>query len=193
MSSPDSKSQLRRSLVAARLEAARARPDAAAQLVMHWPVSLLVSGRVVAGYRPLPGEMDPAPLMTTLLEAGARLALPVMREGEAALDFHAYAPGDPLERRAFGVEEPLRDAAMVQPDIVLVPLVGADLQGTRLGFGKGFYDRTLARLRAEGPVLAIGLAYTEQVLETLPADPHDEALDAVVTDSGFLGIRLKPD
>ena len=154
---------------------------------------MLVSGRTVAGYAPLPGEMDPGPLMTMLSEAGAQLALPVMPEGEGALQFHAYAPGDVLERRAFGVLEPSRQAPIVEPDIILVPLVGADPAGTRLGFGKGYYDRTLGALRQKRPVLAIGLAYAEQVLETLPADPHDQALDAVLTDVEFLGITTRPD
>ena len=189
----DRKAELRHRLLSARRDAAAARPEAAKALVSHWPVRVIVAGKTVAGYAPLPGEMDPGPLMSTLAGAGARLALPVMPEGEGPLSFHAWSPGEPLERRAFGVAEPRRDAPVVQPDIVLVPLVGADPAGTRLGFGKGYYDRTLAVLRCAGPVLAIGLAYAEQVLETLPADPHDEALDAVLTDVEFLGINLPPD
>lgn len=193
MPSPDPKSELRRRLLAARRTAAQARPDGAVKLVHHWPADLLVVDRVIAAYRPLPGEMDPGPLMRMLVAAGARLALPVMPEGEGGLSFHAYADGDSLERRRFGVEEPLREAAEVRPDIVLVPLVGADLAGNRLGFGKGYYDRTLQALRRTGAVLAIGLAYAEQVLETLPAEPHDERLDAVLTDVEFLGISSQPD
>ncbi len=193
MPSPDRKADLRQRLLAARRDAAAARPDAANALVSHWPVSVIVAGKTVAGYVPLPGEMDPAPLMSTLAGAGAQLCLPVMPDGEGALSFQAWAAGDPLETRAFGVQEPRRDAPAVRPDIVLVPLVGADPAGTRLGFGKGYYDRTLAGLRQSGTVLAIGLAYAEQVLETLPADPHDEPLDGVLTDVEFLGISLPPE
>lgn len=193
MSSPDRKSDLRRRLIAARQEAARARPDAPRALLHHWPVDLMVAGKTVAGYAPLPGEMDPGPLMAMLSEAGAQLALPVMPEGVGALRFHAYAPGDALERRAFGVLEPRREAQILDPDIILVPLVGADPAGTRLGFGKGYYDRTLEAQRRARPVLAVGLAYAEQVLEMLPADPHDQPLDAVLTDVEFLGISSKPE
>jgi 5-formyltetrahydrofolate cyclo-ligase len=186
MSVDDPKAALRRRLLALRMDVSAARPDAGAALVEHWPEAwALPAGCVVAGYRALPGEIDPEPLMRHLASRGAELALPVTQAPDGPLLFLAWSPGDPLQRAAFGVEEPTGKAPARHPDLVLVPLLGVDRHGMRIGFGKGYYDRTLARLRTLAPVRAVGLAFSEQRLDSVPFDDHDQPLDALVTDSGF--------
>jgi len=187
-----SKSALRQALLADRVAAATQRPQAAEVLAGHFaPTWRPEKGQVVAGYRPLHHEMDPGPLMAAFMEAGARLCLPVMQSEEQPLLFRSWRPGDTLETGAFGVEEPVDRAPELVPDLVLVPLVGVDRTGVRLGFGKGYYDRTLAALRARGPVRAVGLAYAEQLVDRVPSEPHDEALDALVTDAGWHSFHRK--
>lgn len=181
-----SKSALRQRLLADRVAAATQRPQAGETLPGHFaPTWRPAKGQVVAGYWPLHHEMDPGPLMMSFLEAGARLCLPVMQGEERPLLFRSWRPGDTLETGTFGVEEPVDRAPESVPDLVLVPLVGVDRAGMRLGFGKGYYDRTLAALRRAGTVRAVGVAYAEQLVDRVPSEAHDQALDALVTDAGW--------
>lgn len=182
------KDELRALMLAVRAAAAEAAPDAAERLADHWPPALGPS--VVAGYRPIRGELDPAPLMARLAERGAALALPVTppRGVGAPLTFRRWRPGDPLVRSAWGVAEPTEAAPLALPDLVLTPLLAFDLGGGRLGWGQGHFDRTLRSLRAGRRVLAIGLAYAAQQRPDLPLEPHDEPLDGVLTETGFLAV-----
>ncbi|MEA1943249.1 MAG: 5-formyltetrahydrofolate cyclo-ligase [Pseudomonadota bacterium] len=181
-----SKSALRQKLLADRIAAATRRPQAAADMAAHFaPTWRPEKGQVVAGYRPLHHEMDPGPLMAAFMEAGARLCLPVMQADDQPLLFRGWRPGDTLETGSFGVEEPVDRAPELVPELVLVPLVGVDRKGMRLGFGKGYYDRTLAALRAKGRVRTVGVAYAEQLVDRVPSEPHDQPLDALVTDAGW--------
>jgi 5-formyltetrahydrofolate cyclo-ligase len=138
---------------------------------------------ILASYAALGDELDPAPLESAALAAGFALAFPRVRP-DAPLAFHraAYADLSPGFR---GIPEPSADTPQVRPDLVLVPLVAADLSGTRLGQGGGHYDRTLAALRAQGPLLAIGLAWDVQLASALPAQPWDQPLDAIATPTAF--------
>lgn len=186
----NSKPALRQRLLAERVAACAARPQAADRLVAYFaPNWRPHKGQVVAGYWPLHHELDPRPLMSAFLDTGVRLCLPVMLRDDAPLIFRSWRPGDRLETGVFGVEEPTDRAPETVPDLVLVPLVGIDRQGMRLGFGKGYYDRTLAALRAQGPVRAVGVAYPEQCVDRVPCEPHDQALDALVTDTGWTTFR----
>lgn len=143
----------------------------------------LPEAAVVAGYWPLAHELDPRPAMRRLSAAGHRLALPRMQGPRAPLAFHAFAWPDPLFLGRFGVREPDAAAAICRPTVVLVPLLGFDRQGHRLGYGKGYYDRTLRALRAEGSgCLAVGLAFAAQEVAELPATASDEPLDLVITE-----------
>lgn len=179
------KKRLRASALKRRQDAARRQPDAGRALVAHFPDAAWPAlHAVVAGYRPVRGEMDPAPLMETFLLEQALLALPVVTGPEQALQFRSYAPGDTLIRGAFGIEEPEPRKPVLTPSLVLVPLVAFDSRCHRLGYGGGYYDRTLAALRANGPVIAVGLAYEAQRVARLPAGSHDRVLDYVVTESG---------
>jgi len=140
----------------------------------------------VAGYHALPGELNPAPLLRALIHDGIACALPVVPGRAVPLEFRQWVPGDRLRTGSFRVKEPLEDAQAVRPDLVLVPLVAFDEGGGRLGYGGGYYDRTLELLRASGEVIAVGLALELQCVEDLPLEPTDQRLDAVVTESRVL-------
>ena len=176
------KADLRRRALTARQSAHEAAPDAGDRLVEHFPFELLAPGSVVSAYWPLPGEIDPRPLMVELAARGARLALPVIVARGSPLIFRAWQAGDALEPRAFGLMEPSESAPVHVPDILLVPLLAIDPDGNRLGFGKGYYDRTLAGLRAAGAPLAVGLAYAAQMVVAVPVDEFDQPLDWIVTE-----------
>ena len=138
----------------------------------------------MAGYWPTNEEADIRPLMTALHQRGHRLALPRVMARGAPLRFLRWHPGDRLEAGFGGIPEPAAGAEEIHPEVLLVPLLGFDGTGLRLGYGGGFYDRTLAALRRAGGVEAIGIAFSDQEVDSLPAGDHDERLDWVVTESG---------
>ncbi len=141
---------------------------------------------IVSGFLTIGEEIDPAPLMRRLLGEGYSLCLPVMEGKGKPLVFRAWKPGDPLAETTWGIREPLPEAAVVDPDIVLGPLLAFDTVGYRLGYGGGFYDRTFARLRALKPVVSIGIAFDEQRVDAVPHVDYDERLDWILTPSGPL-------
>ena len=151
----------------------------------------IMPGAVVAGYSPIRSEIDPAPLMQELAARGMRLALPVIAARDAPLGFRRWAAGDKLLRGPLGILEPSPDAAEIVPDIVLVPLAAFDRSGHRIGYGAGHYDRTLARLRDSKKIIAIGLAFAVHEIETIPALPHDVALDYVLTETQLFDFRSR--
>ncbi|HWV83259.1 MAG TPA: 5-formyltetrahydrofolate cyclo-ligase [Hyphomicrobiaceae bacterium] len=139
---------------------------------------------IVSGYYPMEGEIWPLPLMAALRSKGHSLALPVMQGKGDPLLFRAWTPGDPLIPGVWGIRQPAPDRAVVLPDIVLVPLLAFDARGYRLGYGGGYYDRTLRSLRAVKPILAVGLALDELEVDAVPHLDYDERLDWVLTPSG---------
>ncbi|WP_291841571.1 5-formyltetrahydrofolate cyclo-ligase [Maricaulis sp.] len=193
MISSTDKPALRTRMLELRRRAAQARPEAGQLLAAGFPDQWIPpAGAVVAGYWPLTGEIDPRPLMNRLAAKGVRLCLPVVMGAGRALSFRSYRDGDPLERRGMGVSEPLASQAECRPNLLLVPLLASDHAGNRLGFGKGYYDCTLATLRASGPTLAIGLAFDCQMVAELPAYSHDEPLDGLVSDTTVFDFRDEP-
>jgi 5-formyltetrahydrofolate cyclo-ligase len=130
-------------------------------------------------------EIDPRPLMRRLAAAGILLALPAVARREHPLEFRAWRPDDPLEAGDHGTFHPPAGGAIVRPLLVLVPLLAFDRSGRRLGYGGGYYDRTLASLRESGHTLAVGLAYSAQEFDQLPHGPHDQLLDGIATEAGF--------
>ena len=144
---------------------------------------------VVAGYMPMRSEADPLPLMRALAARGARLARPVVVARAAPLAFRVWREGDALVAGPFGTWHPAATAAPLAPDIVLAPLAAFDRRGHRIGYGGGYYDRTLADLRARTPVIAAGVAFAVQEVETVPASPHDAVLDVVLTDLECIDLR----
>jgi 5-formyltetrahydrofolate cyclo-ligase len=141
-------------------------------------------GAIVSGFSAIRDEIDPAALLARLHREGHRLSLPVMQGKGLPLVFRAWAPGDDMGRVQWGIAEPLPDRPELEPDVVLVPLLAFDGQGYRLGYGGGFYDRTLARLRAIKPVVAVGVAYDELKVDAVPHLHYDQPLDWVLTPSG---------
>jgi len=139
---------------------------------------------VVSGFASLPDEFRLWPLLRTLPGQGFRLALPVMQGKGNPLMFRAWAPGDAMDSGVWGIAEPKVDKATLEPDILLVPLLAFDALGWRLGYGGGFYDRTLRGLRARKPVVAVGIAFDEQRVDAVPHLDYDERLDWVLTPSG---------
>jgi 5-formyltetrahydrofolate cyclo-ligase len=137
-------------------------------------------GMAVAAYCATADEIDPAPILAALRAAGATPCLPAVDGGD--LVFRAHMSGAALERGPLGILQPASEATQVSPHALIVPLLAFDLRGYRLGYGKGYYDRAIRRLRADGRVFAIGLAFEAQRLDLLPWDAWDEPLDAVATE-----------
>ena len=137
----------------------------------------------VAGYAAIGSEADPGELLRRLDAAGHVCSLPSVERRHAPLVFRCWRPGEPLVSGEHGTRAPLRGAPPCRPEIVLVPLLAFDAEGRRLGYGGGYYDRTLAALRAGAPgVLAVGVAFSAEEAQDLPEDEFDERLDWIVTE-----------
>lgn len=143
---------------------------------------------LVAGYWPFPDEIDPRPLMLALGRQGRRLALPVVIERDRHLDFRAWTPGDDLEPGDHGTWHPFAVAPLVVPDVVLVPLLAFDRAGWRLGYGGGYYDRTLEGLRRAARVTTIGIGFAAQEVAGVPHGGHDQRLDWIATETGLIEV-----
>lgn len=181
-----SKQALRRQAAARRSHASReAGPDAALRLADNLlRRGELAKARMISGYWPMREEVDPRPAMEALHARGAGLCLPVIVGAERPLVFRRWQPGDPLVTEASGTSVPGQTAPEEVPDILLVPLLAFDDEGYRLGYGGGFYDRTLEKLRGGKEPLAVGLAFAAQYVESLPSGMHDEKLDLIATEQG---------
>ena len=167
------------------------RIETALAVAEAFPFSLVdVRDRIVSAFLPIQSEIDARPLMDVLREAGARLALPAFPDRKGPMVFRLLDRTAPLVPMGFGTFGPGDDQPEVQPDILITPLSVFDRRGNRIGYGKGHYDRALARLDATGPRLAIGLAFSVQEVEDIPAEPHDRPLDGVLTDRGFRSFRM---
>lgn len=172
--------------MALRLEAAARRAAACAAVDQHPAVERLddelkpFAGHPVSFYMAMRDEIDPRPAMVRAVLRGPVL-LPVTRRGQPLL-FRRWQPGTPMVRDRLGVEHPDDGQETGTPDVVVVPLLAFDAAGHRLGYGGGYYDRTLAALRTERPITAIGFAFSAQEVGRLPAEATDQALDAVVTE-----------
>lgn len=163
---------------------AKAAQDLAAQVFSFMDTPLQKNVSSVAGYWPLKSEISILPVLMALSARGVALCLPHTHGRDAALDFLSWSPSAPLVRGRFAglVEPDPRHAAIVMPDIVLVPLLGFDRHCQRLGYGAGHYDRTFAHMAAAGhkPV-KIGVAYDMQMTDDMVTEPHDVPLDAICT------------
>ena len=141
---------------------------------------------VVSGFSSLPDEFRAWPLLRRLHGEGHPLAMPVMQGKSLPLLFRAWAPGDAMDKAVWGIAEPRTDKPVLEPDVVLVPLLAFDAAGWRLGYGGGYYDRTLRGLRARKSIIAVGLAYDEQQVDAVPHLDYDERLDWVLRPSSPL-------
>lgn len=161
------------------------RVDAARDAVGHFLHGVDVGkAEIVAAYWPIRDELDIKILIGKMMDAGQPVCLPVVLGPEQPLELRLWQEGAPLYEAGFGTLAPEDGAPRVEPDVILMPLLGFDRRGTRLGYGGGYYDRTLAHLKKR-PRL-IGFAFARQEIELIPRQSHDVPLDTVVTE---LGVR----
>lgn len=177
---------------------AREHPDADRRLVevARGPLSERFPDprdQVAAVYHGLGSEISALALADWLARAGWTLALPSVEgadpEGGGHMVFRRWTPGEALARDAIGLVAPPPEQPVVQPDLVVTPLLAFDRQGRRLGQGGGYYDRALATLRARKRVFVLGLAYVGQETHGLPDEPHDQRLDAILTENEYIAVQ----
>ena len=174
----DVKALARKAAFAARKEAfARGQGQAAEILADYLSAQ---AGAVLSGYMPMRTEIDPLPAMAA--HRGV-VGVPVIPGPAMALRFREWSPGCALVAGEFGALIPA-EGAWVEPAVLIVPMLAFDARGYRLGYGGGFYDRTLEGLRARRPTLAVGFAFAAQEVDEVPIDAYDQQLDAVVTEEG---------
>ena len=169
-------------------------PEADWMAADHAPAMLAALGLkgpgVLAIYKAIGAEVDPRPLGETLARQGWSLALPCVEAVDGPLVFREWAPGRPLVHDLAGLPAPSQAAEEVIPRLVVVPLLAFDADGGRLGQGGGHYDRTLEAARAHrAPPPFIGLAYSGQQVPALPREPHDQPLDGILTEAGYIAVR----
>ena len=185
------KAELRRDAVARRDALPANVRQAAAETIAARTFPLAIGpGVIVSGFMPLKSEISPLPLMKKLAAAGAQLALPAIAGRGKPLD-HARRgiSTQPLDRGQWDIREPKPEAAEVAPDILLVPLLAFDRSGHRIGYGAGYYDMTIAKLRAQKIVTAVGIAFAAQEVAKVPATERDARLDLVLTEREVMDFR----
>ena len=185
----EAKRKCRAKAHARRRAAAAVQPQAGEALCAALAQSRLLHRRaaLVGGYAAFGSEIDALPLLRVFLRAKRRIALPVMAGKE--LQFTAWDGRAPLRRGRLGVPAPRSLVAVGVPNILLVPVLAYDAAGHRLGRGGGHYDRFLAWARAQKSLLAVGLAFAEQEMPSVPCGARDQKLDAVCTPRGFVWTR----
>ena len=146
------------------------------------PAGLDLAAGIVSGFIPYKSEITTVPMLNRLHRDGWQTCLPIVIAQEEPLVFRAWAPGDPLVPGAWDIPVPVDSAPEVLPDVLLVPMLAFDRKGFRLGYGGGFYDRTLEKLRELKTVVAIGVAYHAQMVDEVPVGIHDAPLDYVMTE-----------
>jgi 5-formyltetrahydrofolate cyclo-ligase len=190
LSIDDLKIELRQTAFARRDALPAVERQAAAETIAARPFPIPVApGVIVSGFSPLKTEINPLPLMRRLAAAGAHLALPVVAGRGKPLIMRSYAFGQPLNEGVWGIREPKPDAPEVDPDILIVPLAAFDRLGHRIGYGAGYYDMTINRLRSIKPVVAVGIAYAAQEESEVPVTARDERLDLVLTELEVIDFR----
>lgn len=192
----DAKNALREYAGARRRLAHRlAGPAASVRAANHFLAAVPVPlGAIISAYWPIRDEFDPMPLLRRLAAAGYACALPVVDRKRHELVFRAWRPGARLLEGPFRIPEPLDSAPEVTPNLLIVPMLAFDAAGYRLGYGGGYYDRALAKLRVAGAgVLAIGIAFAEQQVERVPHTERDERLDWIVTERGAAQFEPEPE
>jgi 5-formyltetrahydrofolate cyclo-ligase len=170
-------------------ELARALPDFGRRIAAHIDELPITPDARVSGYRALAEEADPSGLVSALQANGCEICYPRVHMKGQPLWFHVPVANEPWVPGAFGIPEPRADWPRAFPSVLLVPLLAFDATGHRLGYGGGYYDRTLAQLRHERTVMAIGVAFGGQEVSSVPHDSSDETLDMVITEAGVRRFR----
>ncbi len=188
---PDPKTMLRQQALARRRSLdPQSRALLTARLVEEGVARARLWGaRIVSAFSPIRDEPDALALLQALAAEGFATALPVTVANGAPLIFRLWSPGAPTVVGALGILEPSPDARAVDPDLLFVPLAAFDRRGHRIGYGAGHYDRTLKRLRAAGPVRAVGVAYSVCEVAAVPDAAHDEPLDFILTEREWIAAR----
>jgi 5-formyltetrahydrofolate cyclo-ligase len=186
----NSKTALRRDAITRRdALPADARQAAAEAIAARAFPLVLAPGTIVSGFMPMKSEIDPQPLMRQLAEQGVRLALPVLAGRGKPLVLREWTFGEPLSEGVWGIREPEPEAEEVEPDILLVPLLAFDRAGHRIGYGGGYYDRTIVQLRTRKAVVAVGLAFAALEVPVVPVTQGDAGLDLVLTEREVIDFR----
>jgi len=172
------KAAARKAAFAARKQAFAAGQGQAAEILADFLAPH--RGKALAGYMAMRTEIDPFAAMAA---HQGPVCVPVIIANGQPLKFREWSVGCKMEMGAFGAEIPA-EGAWIEPEVLIVPLVGFDARGFRLGYGGGFYDRTLQGLRAKRPTLAVGFAFSAQAMPEVPIDKFDQRLDAMVTETG---------
>ncbi len=149
----------------------------------------LWSPRVVSAFHPIREEPDILALLDALSEEGHATSLPVVAGRRIDLTFRLWRPGEPTLLGKMGIPQPLESARAVEPDLLFVPLACFDRRGHRIGYGAGYYDRSLARLRATKTIHAVGVAYGVCEVAAVPYEAHDQSLDVIVTEQETIFVR----
>jgi 5-formyltetrahydrofolate cyclo-ligase len=184
MAKDSEKARLREAASAKRRALPVAERERAAQAVARHAAFIagIAAGRTVSGFATFGDELDTGPLLSELDRLAVRLTLPVVGRRGHPLIFRPWRPGDETVPGPFGIPQPLPEAGTAEPTVFLVPLLAFDRRGYRLGYGGGFYDRTLAAARAHRHIVALGLALAIQEVAAVPTDPFDEPVDGVLTE-----------
>jgi len=186
----DAKELFRLKMAGERTAAAKARPDAAQHAARVFLDSIpLLTGSIISLYHPIKDELDTKPLADELIERGFEICLPVVVKKKSPLTFRQFQRGDALEEGAYGVMTPSPEAAELIPDIIATPLLAFDRSGGRLGYGGGFYDRTLEQARADRDILVVGYAFGAQEVDAVPVSRLDQRLDWIVTERAAIRAR----
>jgi 5-formyltetrahydrofolate cyclo-ligase len=188
------KKTMRTQALARRADLAKAAPDASRRMAENFLASIpLAKGAAVSAYVAIGDEADPSPLIEALRKSGHPILLPRVAGRGQALGFHLYARDANLVPGVFGLSQPAADWPEATPDALVVPLLAFDGQGNRLGYGAGFFDRTLASLRAKRKVFAVGYAFAGQEVADVPHHDGDERLDWIVTEKGARRFTKRPE
>ena len=181
---------LRERMKAERRIAFKKREDAGAHAARNFLNAIEVpDDAIISLYFPMSTELDTEPLVAALVERGNAIALPVVAKRASPLIFRRYAPGDPMAPGSYGEQIPTEDAEEVSPDILVVPLLAFTARGDRLGYGGGYYDRTLEKLRAAKKITAVGYAFGAQEVDDAQVSPLDQPLDWIVTERRAIRCR----
>jgi 5-formyltetrahydrofolate cyclo-ligase len=187
---PGQKELLRNEALLRRDALPAAQRQAAAETIAtrQFPVAV-PRGAVVSGFMPMKSEINPLPLLKRLAAEGAKLALPVVAGRGKPLIMRAWEFGAPLDAGVWGIRQPKADAPEIDPDILIVPLAAFDRAGHRIGYGAGYYDMTITRLRKIKPVTVIGIGFALQEIPRVPATERDARLDLVLTEREIIDFR----
>jgi 5-formyltetrahydrofolate cyclo-ligase len=154
-----------------------------------FPIQAKIGQQIISGFYPYQTEIDTRPLLGKLAGEGWTTCLPIVLGEGLPLEFRKWLPGEPTIAGVWGIPRPPDTAIELEPDVLIIPLLAFDRKGFRLGYGGGFYDRTLEKLRTRKKIVAIGVGYAAQEIAEIPVGPHDQPLDYVMTEREILKLR----